>query len=639
MSSKDKEKEKDKDKDASQSNGHHLKEKEIDLAVLEYLKKRGYSNSENIFKQESNVVDIRRGETASIELDQSNIAQYLLFYNQQEYLNPQKYLESYEKLRNWIHLSLDIYKQEFLSILYPIFVHCYIDLISKGYPNEAFELMEKLGPEHEDFYDDDLKLLRVTNTRPGLIDDESLSGQSEIDTSGVNSTPIMTGLFKTEEDEDSVEDEKKKLKKKKTREDAERMSRSKSNVPLPKFSDAFETELNNDISRCVTLSSSSLPSICCYTFFNTYQGLNSVEISKDASIVVGGFDDSSIRMWNLKEIAERNSNSGSGTKDNVGGGGGVESTSASTGTNASLSLSASTTSTASSMPTGKSTFTQQKMDSEFRTFIGHCGPVYGCSISPDNQFIMSCSEDNTARLWSLETMSNLVCYKGHNYPIWDVNFSPYGYYFATASHDKTARLWCTNYISPMRIFAGHLSDVNCVKFHPNINYVATGSSDKSARLWECHTGKCVRIFMGHRAPIYSVSISPDGKYLATAGEDTSIILWDLGSGKKIKKMDGHNKTIYSLDFSMDGSILASASADCTVRLWDVNAASSTSTNTNIEDTVSKTPSKKARLKQKRISPELLETYPTKQTPVFNVTFSRRNLLLSSGPYQIEKSLF
>ncbi|GAM18992.1 hypothetical protein SAMD00019534_021670, partial [Acytostelium subglobosum LB1] len=583
-------------------------EKEIDLAVLEYMRKRGYANSEAIFRQESNIV-ATGSDSSAIELDKGNIAQYLLFYNQQEHLNPQKYLESYVKLRNWIHQSLDIYKQEFLSILYPIFVHCYIDLISKGYPSQAFELMEKLGPEHEDYYDEDLKLLR------GIRNYEHLKENELASTFRNNSWNLKMCAYSFELLMSFLHESKFiliisiinqyfniKLKKKKlTKEEVERQSRSKSNVPLPKFNDAFEAELGNDIAKCVSLSAASLPSICCYTFFNTYQGLNSVEISKDASLVVGGFSDSSLRLWNLKELASKRESSRTEEDDEA-------SSSSSTKNKTAAPLEGDD-------PNNR--MRSSALDSDFRTFIGHSGPVYGCSMSPDNQFILSCSEDNSARLWSMETMSNLVAYKGHNYPIWDVSFSPYGYYFATASHDKTARLWCTNYISPMRIFAGHLSDVNCVRFHPNINYLATGSSDKSARLWECNTGKCVRIFMGHRAPIYSVSISPDGKYLATAGEDTSVVLWDLASGKKIKKMDGHTKTVYSLDFSMDSTILASASADCTVRLWDVNKACSQTSLNNDDSTTTKTPSKKSRLKQRR-SPELMETYPTKQTPVFNV---------------------
>jgi len=66
----------------------------------------------------------------------------------------------------------------------------------------------------------------------------------------------------------------------------------------------------------------------------------------------------------------------------------------------------------------------------------------------------------TARLWSLDTMTNVVAYRGHTKPIWGVDWSPRGIYFATGSRDHTARLWSTDRIQPLRIFAGHLNDVD-----------------------------------------------------------------------------------------------------------------------------------------------------------------------------------
>jgi WD40 repeat protein len=43
--------------------------------------------------------------------------------------------------------------------------------------------------------------------------------------------------------------------------------------------------------------------------------------------------------------------------------------------------------------------------------LGHSGPVYGLSFSPDRTMMLSCSEDGTIRLWSLQTWTCLVIYK------------------------------------------------------------------------------------------------------------------------------------------------------------------------------------------------------------------------------------
>jgi transcription initiation factor TFIID subunit 5 len=109
----------------------------------------------------------------------------------------------------------------------------------------------------------------------------------------------------------------------------------------------------------------------------------------------------------------------------------------------------------------------------------------------------------------------------------------------------------------------------------------------------------------HLASVYAVAISPDGKYAASAGEDRKVILWDLGSGKVVKSMSGHADVVHSLSFSRDGALLASGSADHTVRIWNVKTGEE----------------------------EMLKTFPTKRTPVFNVQFTRRNLLLGCGPFQ------
>lgn len=49
----------------------------------------------------------------------------------------EQYQRAYQSLAEWIYSSLDIYKNELNQVLYPVFVHCYFELVHKGYRNEG----------------------------------------------------------------------------------------------------------------------------------------------------------------------------------------------------------------------------------------------------------------------------------------------------------------------------------------------------------------------------------------------------------------------------------------------------------------------------------------------------------------------
>jgi WD40 repeat protein len=59
---------------------------------------------------------------------------------------------------------------------------------------------------------------------------------------------------------------------------------------------------------------------------------------------------------------------------------------------------------------------------------GHTDAIFSLSISPDKKYIISGSYDQTIRLWSILTRTNLVVYKGHFSPVLSVKFSSYSYY-------------------------------------------------------------------------------------------------------------------------------------------------------------------------------------------------------------------
>ncbi|KAK1268086.1 hypothetical protein QJS04_geneDACA013697 [Acorus gramineus] len=656
-------------------------EDDVQRAVVAYLRKKGFRQAELALMEEQN----KNPSSSSSPSIDPDVGRHILSFSESQNV-PAKYQEGYGNLRSWAHGSLDLYKHELLNVLYPVFIHCYMDLVAKDHTQEARSFFNKFREDHEIMHLRDLQKLegvlspshleeeyahslrqskmniricqysyellleylqrtksitilgiinehinfRVYSGQPGSksddVENEILFGNNQDAALQINQKEVRWGLLEdtleerlekavldsekpeVESKEGDLEETKKKLveggkqggsvkklKKdkpvgatgKNVRSETNTVSmapRVKPELTLPVMPMDVEKSILEDLRNRVQLNSLVLPSVSFYTFLNTHNGLNCSSISHDGSLVAGGFSDSSLKVWDMSKIGQANvqGEHESATKENVMG-----------------------------SDEGKRPYT---------LFQGHAGPVYSATFSPLGDFILSSSSDSTIRLWSTKLNANLVCYKGHNYPVWDVQFSPVGHYFASASHDRTARIWSMDRIQPLRILAGHLSDVDCVQWHTNCNYIATGSSDKTVRLWDVQSGECVRIFIGHRSMILSLAMSPDGRFMASGDEDGAIMMWDISSGRRVQPLMGHSGCVWTLAFSCEGSLLVSGSADCTVKLWDVTASAK----------VAKTEENGKAGNSSRL--RLLKTLPTKSTPVYNLRFSRRNLLFASGAF-------
>ncbi|KAF9915432.1 Transcription initiation factor TFIID subunit 5, partial [Linnemannia zychae] len=687
---------------------------EVDQIVLTYLNKKGYKQAELALKREANLLTLEEQAAALAAKDKEATsgnaagASNAQAHDKNEMGDPDAYDQAYSSLRRWIQNSLDLYKPELMSVLFPLFVHSYLNLVNRGLKEQATKFMTSYRSDHLEMHSQDIArlaiitdaqhvkenelaqiyrtnkynlrmapvsfelliaflqdnkfivLLRIVNQYVNIQVGAANAGEDEVigiaghgshQLATFNQQNVSLGQMPTdptfrEQVEQTLKEEEalaggdtnmngetpasllEEYKKVKTEAGVD--SPSRDDIPLPPFKGSdiqAEIEALRDARKRVALGPSSLPSICTYTFHNAQESINCVAVSEDATMMAAGFSESYVRLWSLNGEKLR------GFKSNF--------------------------NPALINDSNDLNRVKEKKGTDSKKLIGHAGPVFGASFSPDNKYLITCSEDKTARLWSTSTLTNLVCYKGHNYPVWDVDFGPLGFYFATASHDRTARLWSCDHIYPLRIFAGHLSDVDVVKFHPNSKYVVTGSSDKTSRLWDVQRGTCVRVFTGHVGAINAIAMSPDGRMMASAGEDRSIQLWDLGSGKRMKKMMGHQGTIYSLDFSKDGSILMSGSADCTVRAWDVKkeggqggsghrivqddregGATGINGGAALSPMVAQGQShgaagaaaaamdrlhKKGQQAAPLESEDLLATFPTKRTPIYKVQFTKRNL--------------
>ncbi|MEH2201094.1 AAA-like domain-containing protein, partial [Nostoc sp.] len=115
----------------------------------------------------------------------------------------------------------------------------------------------------------------------------------------------------------------------------------------------------------------------------------------------------------------------------------------------------------------------------------------------------------------------------HSKPVNSVVFSPDGKTLASASDDETIKLWNLDTGKEINTLKGHSDWVNSVVFSPDGKTLASASGDKTIKLWNLDTGKVINTLKGHNDSVYSVVFSPDGKTLASASGDKTIKLWNL----------------------------------------------------------------------------------------------------------------
>ncbi len=214
-------------------------------------------------------------------------------------------------------------------------------------------------------------------------------------------------------------------------------------------------------------------------------------------------------------------------------------------------------------------FLQAEEKPEIFVQMGHFGPIYSVTFSPDGKYAMSGCADNTMKLWDVASAREIRTFRGHSYYVRSVAFSPDGKHVMSGSADNTMKLWDVDTGKEIRTFQGHSSEVYSVVFSPNGKYALSGSRDNTMKLWDVDTGKEIRTFQGHSNYVVSVAFSPNGKYALSGSGDKTMKLWNITTGQMVRTFKGHSNYLHSVAFSPDGRHALSGSGDKTMKLWDV----------------------------------------------------------------------
>lgn len=175
----------------------------LDLLLVKYLQQKGYKDSETALRAEGKLTSIQElhaelqkflsatattapgtngnisgsnnGPVPPAAAIEASLPNWILFYNEDEANHPDVYETSYTKLRRWVDNSIDRYKPELKPILYPLFVHSYLDLIFKNLTDLAQQFFEAFQNDHVELHGaQELKTL-ASITNPSQLKENPLA--------------------------------------------------------------------------------------------------------------------------------------------------------------------------------------------------------------------------------------------------------------------------------------------------------------------------------------------------------------------------------------------------------------------------------------------------------------------------------
>ena len=199
--------------------------------------------------------------------------------------------------------------------------------------------------------------------------------------------------------------------------------------------------------------------------------------------------------------------------------------------------------------------------------------LYSARFSPDGNRVALV--DWRPAVCDVATGKALFDLEGHTKQVRDIGYSPDGQWLVTASEDHTARIWRAATGKSMAVLP-HDAEVIMAMFSPGGGqWIVTGTEDRVVRVWDAASRKKVSEIDVRPKELASFALSPDGNFLATALEEHTAEVFETRTGARVAELTGHTGPVRSPSFSPDGQHIVTAGLDGEVNLYAFNLGGTT----------------------------------------------------------------
>ena len=118
----------------------------------------------------------------------------------------------------------------------------------------------------------------------------------------------------------------------------------------------------------------------------------------------------------------------------------------------------------------------------------------------------------------------------HSRAVNDLQFTPDGNLLVSCSDDNTVKLWRISDSKLLSTLKGHKHSVTTCIVTPDSDACISSDESGVVKTWSLPGGKCLHTLEGNSKYRNAITVSPDGALLITAGSEGSINIWNLKKG-------------------------------------------------------------------------------------------------------------
>jgi WD40 repeat protein len=208
-------------------------------------------------------------------------------------------------------------------------------------------------------------------------------------------------------------------------------------------------------------------------------------------------------------------------------------------------------------------------ESRLRTMMrGHADAVTSAVFSHNGSYVLTASNDGTARIWAADTGVGLAMLKiaGASNHLSPPEFSADDKVVLISTVRGKAYVWRWRSAASATVLPAE--DISAVALAPKRQLIATGHSDGAVRLWNS-AGRELRGEPGRRTFVNDLAFSPDERTILS-GTDSGAELWLWGARERPTSLSVGG--VRSVAFSPDGRRVAVATDSGLADVWSLRYA-------------------------------------------------------------------